>query len=85
MRVNMLCGKWETAPRDFAKCRYRKAKYSGKECQSRPWAEGHWFWCGARAEEEGDGEGAAGAAGASGRVPTPGVSAGPVRETGAQA
>lgn len=50
----MLCGKWESYPREFAKCRRcRKAKYCGKECQSRAWSEGHRFWCSAR--EEGDG------------------------------
>lgn len=48
----MLCGKWESFPREFAKCRRcRKAKYCGKECQSRAWSEGHRFWCSAR---EGD-------------------------------
>ncbi|KAF9048967.1 hypothetical protein BJ165DRAFT_1342776, partial [Panaeolus papilionaceus] len=40
--ANMLCGKWETYPREFAKCRRcRKAKYCGKECQSTAWSEGH--------------------------------------------
>jgi hypothetical protein len=58
--ANMLCGKWETFPREFAKCRRcRKAKYCGKECQSRAWAEGHRFCCSAR-EDEGECEGAAG-------------------------
>lgn len=62
--ANMLCGKWETFPREFAKCRRcRKAKYCGKECQSRAWAEGHRFWCSAR-DDEGEGEGAAGHEGA---------------------
>ncbi|CUA67581.1 hypothetical protein RSOLAG22IIIB_07449 [Rhizoctonia solani] len=28
--------------------RCRKAKYCGKECQSKAWAEGHRFWCSAR-------------------------------------
>ncbi|OCB89318.1 hypothetical protein A7U60_g3519 [Sanghuangporus baumii] len=52
--ANMLCGKWESFPREFAKCRRcRKAKYCGKECQSRAWSEGHRFWCSAR-EEEGE-------------------------------
>lgn len=47
--ANMLCGKWESFPREFAKCRRcRKAKYCGKECQSRAWSEGHRFWCSAR-------------------------------------
>lgn len=59
--ANMLCGKWENTPREFAKCRRcRKAKYCGKECQSRAWAEGHRFWCSAREEEEGEGDAAAG-------------------------
>lgn len=49
----MLCGRWETFPREFAKCRRcRKAKYCGKECQSTAWSEGHRFWCSAK--EPGD-------------------------------
>ncbi|KAJ7716077.1 MYND domain-containing protein, partial [Mycena metata] len=44
--ANMLCGRWEEYPREFAKCRRcRKAKYCGKECQSTAWSEGHRFWC----------------------------------------
>lgn len=40
--ANMVCGKWESYPREFAKCRRcRKAKYCGKECQSKAWADGH--------------------------------------------
>ncbi|KIK25045.1 hypothetical protein PISMIDRAFT_362016 [Pisolithus microcarpus 441] len=51
--ANMLCGKWETYPREFAKCRRcRKAKYCGKECQSTAWSEGHRFWCSAKEGEE---------------------------------
>ncbi|EIW84287.1 hypothetical protein CONPUDRAFT_135786 [Coniophora puteana RWD-64-598 SS2] len=47
--ANMLCGKWESYPREFAKCRRcRKAKYCGKECQSTAWSEGHRFWCSAK-------------------------------------
>ncbi|THU90395.1 hypothetical protein K435DRAFT_728374 [Dendrothele bispora CBS 962.96] len=47
--ANMLCGKWETFPREFAKCRRcRKAKYCGKECQSTAWSAGHRFWCSVR-------------------------------------
>ncbi|KAK4684405.1 hypothetical protein P7C73_g5769, partial [Tremellales sp. Uapishka_1] len=43
--ANMSCGRWETFPREFAKCRRcRKAKYCSKECQSRAWSEGHRFW-----------------------------------------
>lgn len=50
--ANMLCGRWESYPREFAKCRRcRKAKYCGKECQSTAWSEGHRFWCSAK---EGD-------------------------------
>ncbi len=57
--ANMTCGKWEQYPREFAKCRRcRKAKYCGKECQSRAWAEGHRFWCSARDPEEDNSEGA---------------------------
>ncbi|EJD06317.1 uncharacterized protein FOMMEDRAFT_138352 [Fomitiporia mediterranea MF3/22] len=53
--ANMLCGKWESFPREFAKCRRcRKAKYCGKECQSRAWSEGHRFWCSAREGEDGN-------------------------------
>ncbi|KAF8596817.1 hypothetical protein BDV93DRAFT_479918 [Ceratobasidium sp. AG-I] len=52
--ANMLCGRWEDFPREFAKCRRcRKAKYCGKECQSKAWAEGHRFWCSAREEDDG--------------------------------
>lgn len=51
--ANMLCGKWETYPREFAKCRRcRKAKYCGKECQSTAWSEGHRFWCSAKEGED---------------------------------
>ncbi|KAF9917677.1 hypothetical protein BX616_000251 [Lobosporangium transversale] len=40
------CGKWETQPREFAKCRRcRKAKYCSKQCQSKAWNEGHRWWC----------------------------------------
>jgi hypothetical protein len=49
----VLCGRWETYPREFAKCRRcRKAKYCGKECQSTAWSEGHRFWCSAKDAEE---------------------------------
>jgi len=54
--ANMLCGRWESYPREFAKCRRcRKAKYCGKECQSTAWSEGHRFWCSAKDPDE-DGE-----------------------------
>lgn len=54
----MLCGRWESYPREFAKCRRcRKAKYCGKECQSTAWSEGHRFWCSAKdGDEEATGE-----------------------------
>ncbi|CDZ96538.1 Zinc finger, MYND-type [Phaffia rhodozyma] len=49
--ANMSCGKWESSPRQFAKCRRcRKAKYCSKECQSKAWSEGHRFWCSQRGE-----------------------------------
>jgi hypothetical protein len=49
----VLCGRWETYPREFAKCRRcRKAKYCGKECQSSAWSEGHRFWCSAKDADE---------------------------------
>ncbi|KAI0926308.1 hypothetical protein AcV5_008803 [Taiwanofungus camphoratus] len=51
--ANMLCGRWESFPREFAKCRRcRKAKYCGKECQSTAWSEGHRFWCSAKDPDE---------------------------------
>ncbi|KAI8348845.1 hypothetical protein EDC96DRAFT_520501 [Choanephora cucurbitarum] len=44
--ANMSCGKWETQPREFAKCRRcRKAKYCSKACQSKAWQDGHRWWC----------------------------------------
>jgi hypothetical protein len=58
----VLCGKWETYPREFAKCRRcRKAKYCGKECQSTAWSEGHRFWCSAKEADGDDGEATAAA------------------------
>lgn len=51
--VTVLCGRWESYPREFAKCRRcRKAKYCGKECQSTAWSEGHRFWCSAKEGDE---------------------------------
>ncbi|EFP87663.2 uncharacterized protein PGTG_13449 [Puccinia graminis f. sp. tritici CRL 75-36-700-3] len=51
--ANMQCGRWESVPREFAKCRRcRKAKYCSKSCQSRAWQHGHRFWCSTRAEGE---------------------------------
>ncbi|KAK4226229.1 hypothetical protein QBC38DRAFT_366936 [Podospora fimiseda] len=39
------CGKWEDAPRQFAKCRRcRRTKYCSKECQKSAWAF-HRHWC----------------------------------------
>ena len=81
--ANMLCGKWEESPRQFAKCRRcRKAKYCGKECQSRAWAEGHRFWCSAREEEDAGATAAAAAAAAlaasgDGPAPAPAPAPGP--------
>lgn len=50
---SVLCGRWESYPREFAKCRRcRKAKYCGKECQSTAWSEGHRFWCSAKDGDE---------------------------------
>ncbi|KAG1322928.1 hypothetical protein G6F62_009960 [Rhizopus arrhizus] len=44
--ANLSCRKWETQPREFAKCRRcRKAKYCSKSCQSKAWADGHRWWC----------------------------------------
>ncbi|KAG8853996.1 hypothetical protein FRB96_007859 [Tulasnella sp. 330] len=58
--ANMVCGKLETFPREFAKCRRcRKAKYCGKECQSKAWADGHRFWCSSRDAEAADAAAAA--------------------------
>ena len=49
----VMCGKWESYPREFAKCRRcRKAKYCGKECQSTAWSEGHRFWCSAKEADD---------------------------------
>ncbi|EKM57840.1 uncharacterized protein PHACADRAFT_251713 [Phanerochaete carnosa HHB-10118-sp] len=51
--ANMMCGRWESFPREFAKCRRcRKAKYCGKECQSIAWSEGHRFWCSAKDNDD---------------------------------
>ncbi|ANZ74435.1 BA75_01467T0 [Komagataella pastoris] len=39
------CGKWETMPKQFAKCRRcKRTKYCSKECQSKAW-EYHKHWC----------------------------------------
>lgn len=60
--ANMQCGKWETYPREFAKCRRcRKAKYCSKPCQSKAWQLGHRFWCCIKSDFETANEAAAGA------------------------
>ncbi|GLB44691.1 putative MYND finger [Lyophyllum shimeji] len=79
--ANMLCGRWENYPREFAKCRRcRKAKYCGKECQSTAWSEGHRFWCSAKDDEDATSAAeaalAAGAGMASAPAPAPGPSEG---------
>ncbi|CEP21909.1 MUB1 [Cyberlindnera jadinii] len=39
------CGKWETTPRQFAKCRRcKRTKYCSKECQLKAWVY-HKHWC----------------------------------------
>ncbi|MBW0464924.1 hypothetical protein O181_004639 [Austropuccinia psidii MF-1] len=51
--ANMQCGRWESFPREFAKCRRcRKAKYCSKDCQSKAWQLGHRFWCCNKTEGE---------------------------------
>jgi hypothetical protein len=39
----------------FSRC--RKAKYCGKECQSKAWSMGHRYWCSAREGEQGQVQG----------------------------
>ncbi|KAL4243592.1 MYND-type zinc finger protein samB [Abortiporus biennis] len=70
--ANMMCGKWESFPREFAKCRRcRKAKYCGKECQSTAWSEGHRFWCSAKdPDDDGEHHGAQGGDGTRSRANT---------------
>ena len=64
--AHMPCGKWESFPREFAKCRKcRKAKYCSKQCQSAAWSEGHRFWCSTRSDDAPPGAGV----GPSGRPP----------------
>ncbi|CAO1626581.1 unnamed protein product [Sympodiomycopsis kandeliae] len=49
---NMLCGKWEREPREFAKCRRcKKAKFCSKVCQSTSWQIGHKYWCSSLGED----------------------------------
>lgn len=39
------CGKWETVPREFAKCRRcKRSKYCSKQCQLDAW-DYHKYWC----------------------------------------
>jgi hypothetical protein len=39
------CGKWETCPREFAKCRRcKRTKYCSKNCQLKAWGY-HKHWC----------------------------------------
>ncbi|KAG0146794.1 hypothetical protein CROQUDRAFT_670962 [Cronartium quercuum f. sp. fusiforme G11] len=69
--ANMQCGKWETYPREFAKCRRcRKAKYCSKACQSKAWQLGHRFWCCTKSDYETATDVAAAAAAASSATTT---------------
>ncbi|KAL2357505.1 hypothetical protein BJ546DRAFT_836264 [Cryomyces antarcticus] len=52
------CNRWESYPREFAKCRRcRRTKYCSKSCQKEAWG-GHRFWCApvGPAGESGEGE-----------------------------
>ncbi|CAL9730437.1 MYND-type zinc finger protein Mub1p [Monosporozyma unispora] len=43
--ANFACGKWETYPREFAKCRRcKRTKYCSRKCQLQAWTY-HRFWC----------------------------------------
>lgn len=43
--ANFACGKWETYPRQFAKCRRcKRTKYCSKACQLTAWSM-HRYWC----------------------------------------
>ncbi|CCE64137.1 hypothetical protein TPHA_0G02960 [Tetrapisispora phaffii CBS 4417] len=43
--ANFECGKWESYPREFAKCRRcKRTKYCSRECQLKGWAY-HRYWC----------------------------------------
>lgn len=51
------CGKWETTPRQFAKCRRcKRAKYCSRECQSKAWAY-HKYWCTVGSSSDGSSQG----------------------------
>lgn len=42
---NLECGKWESYPREFSKCKkYKRTKYCSRECQMRAW-HCHKNWC----------------------------------------
>lgn len=43
--ANFACGKWETCPREFAKCRRcKRTRYCSKDCQLSAWSL-HRYWC----------------------------------------
>lgn len=43
--ANFACGKWESFPREFAKCRRcKRTKYCSRKCQLNAWSY-HRFWC----------------------------------------
>ncbi|KAK5779272.1 MYND-type zinc finger protein MUB1 PWA37_004141 [Arxiozyma heterogenica] len=43
--ANFDCGKWESYPREFAKCRRcKRTKYCSRKCQLQAWTY-HRFWC----------------------------------------
>lgn len=43
--ANFACGKWESYPRQFAKCRRcKRTKYCSRECQLTGWIY-HRYWC----------------------------------------
>lgn len=43
--ANFSCGKWESYPREFAKCRRcKRTKYCSRKCQLQAWIY-HRFWC----------------------------------------
>lgn len=43
--ANFTCGKWESYPREFAKCRRcKRTKYCSRKCQLQAWTY-HRFWC----------------------------------------
>lgn len=43
--ANFACGKWESCPREFAKCRRcKRTRYCSKDCQLSAWSL-HRYWC----------------------------------------